>query len=157
MSLVAHTREHVTDLYEQSDFKVEYDYAVKTRLSTQPVRCFVQDLRNYALHCRLPVVVANLSLQRVNDNEDTFAASSSFKLVTSRLLRWDGWTAPSRKYIQESGDEIDIAGLSGEYMNLIHDFYSWFREREIEIHSESVARLEARKARLRAKLSITEP
>lgn len=156
MSLVAHTRTHIADLYEHSDFQTEYDHEKKKRLSARPVRCFVQDLRNYSQHYRLPIAIARLHFERVGEAENTFEATSSFRLNTSTLLRWDKWKAPSRAFMKASGDEINLAELTDEYMGLIHEFYTWFRDREIEIHEDSVARLEARKARLRAKLNITE-
>jgi hypothetical protein len=58
--------------------------------------------------------------------------------------------------MKASGDEIDLAQLSDDYMRLIHEFYTWFRGREIEIHADAVARLEAKKARLRARLNMPE-
>ena len=150
MSLVAHTREHVKDLYGQSEFKKEYEREVAHRLSTNPVRCFVQDLRNYSLHFKIPFAGASLEIRKGQ------APQNSFRLSTGPLKKWDRWTSHSRSYIEAAGEYIDIGQLAKDYMKLIQEFYLWFRGREAEIHGESLSLLEQRKARLRAKFKWPE-
>ena len=56
--LVAATRVFVNEHYEDTDLLREYNDRVKRDFSEAPLHRFLQDLRNYTLHYRLPATRA---------------------------------------------------------------------------------------------------
>jgi hypothetical protein len=144
MSLRDHTIAHITDLYTDHVFAREYQLAVARELAENPVRDFVQCLRNYAMHYQIPYVHATL---RVRPGEET---RSSFFIETFILEKWERWTAPAKQYMKSRSDgEVDIQEMAQEHTTVIRDFYTWLRGRELEIHAASLAALETKIAQAR--------
>jgi uncharacterized protein YqiB (DUF1249 family) len=143
-TLVDHTRVHVRKLYPSSPFLEEYKAQLAQRLAKRSVTCFVQGLRNYSLHYRIPIVTATFGFKRDQPLEN------QLMLDISELTRWHRWDATSKKYMATLGEEQPLQQLVDDYMTLITGFYKWLHRREIEIHGPALARLQKRLDRLRA-------
>lgn len=143
-ALVDHTRRHVEKLYASSPFREEYEAQKEQRFVKTPLRRFVQELRNYSLHQRIPIVTATLSLKPGQPPKN------QLMLDISHLTRWDGWGAASKKYMATLGEEHPLEQLVDDYMALVTDFYEWLGARESDIHRTALSELKRRENRLLA-------
>lgn len=133
-SLVEHTRVIVNRLYSNQEFKKEYDEKRAQDLTNNPVRRFVQDLRNYTLHYSLPIPALH----------ELFAEDieMSVRLDVEILKQWDGWKEISRPYLETLGESFCIISLSNEYFFLIQNFYQWLTERQTQLHQSDFENLQ---------------
>lgn len=143
-ALIDHTRNNVKNLYLETSFYKEYQDKVDKELKSVPVRAFVQDLRSYILHNKFPFVSPQFKLQRVSPvGSSENLAVPEIKLILSKqqLLRWDGWTKPSKRYLEAQDDQIPIVTFVDEYYLLIDNFYVWLDKRQREMHELEYSRL----------------
>ncbi len=143
-ALVDHTRVHVRKLYPSSPFLREYKAQLTQRLAKRSVTCFVQGLRNYSLHYRIPLVTATFRFKRDQPLEN------QLMLDISELARWDRWDATSKKYMATLDEDHPLEQLVDDYMALVTDFYEWLRRRELELHHAALSDLQQRIDRLLA-------
>ena len=113
-SVVDHTRNIVSDSLPPPLVK-KYQDEVNTRFVTDPLFQFVQKLRNYALHTTSPIV---------GGIWDLFSGKRDLIIVKAPLLDWDGWNAPSRRFLVEN-EKILIGEFPQEYCNRADDFLKW--------------------------------
>jgi hypothetical protein len=133
-SLVDHTRVIVNKLYSNQEFKKEYDEKRAQDLTNNPVRRFVQDLRNYTLHYTLPIPALH----------ELFAEDieMSVRLDVEILKQWNGWDKISTSYLETLGESFCIISLSNEYFFLIQNFYQWLTERQTQLHQSDLENLQ---------------
>ena len=106
MSLVEVTRRFVRRHYAGTHLFKEYERRVKRDFADAPLHRFLQDLRNYSLHYRLPAMRAVTSIRRREDGGVDF--DNAFKLDVNALEEWDGWKARARAYLETLGSEADL-------------------------------------------------
>jgi hypothetical protein len=84
-TLVEHTRILIKDWYPDSEFLREYNAEIRKRFVGNSLIGFVEDMRNYALHYRLPLVTARFE---VNTKPDTgkFTEKQLILLEKAKLL-----------------------------------------------------------------------
>lgn len=143
-ALVDHTRVHVRKLYPSSPFLKEYKAQLAERLAKRSVTCFVQGLRNYSLHYRIPLVTATFSFKRDQPLEN------QLMLDISELARWHRWDATSKRYMATLDEDHPLEQLVDDYMALVTDFYEWLSARESAIHRTALSELKQRENRLLA-------
>ena len=143
-ALVDHTRVHVRKLYPSSPFLKEYKAQLAQRLTKRSVTCFVQGLRNYSLHYRIPLVTATFSWKRDHPPKN------QLMLDISELARRHRWDAGSKKYMATLDEDHPLEQLVDDYMALVTDFYEWLRRRELELHHAALSDLQQRIDRLLA-------
>lgn len=86
---------------------------------------FVQDLRNFTLHRRLPVFAHTASLHIEGDEQRTDFAVT----VDSRdLLGWSGWSAGSRRFIEANADGVELDGVLKRHGDLMIDLNTWVHD-----------------------------
>ena len=141
-SLLEHTLRHVDNFYTNSEFVDQYKSKVASDLATAPVRDFIQDLRICLQHIQAVDIWASL---KASDQ----GIESVLELSVSELQAWDGWKHLSRAYMAQAGDRIRLDSVASEYMQLISDFYTWFRQREERIHADLIGRVKQRLAQTR--------
>ena len=134
-TLVDHTRVFCNEVYEGKEFYREYQGELEKQFKSVDLVKFVQDLRNFALHQRLPVASANLSFS------NTSGTSHSISLKVKELKEWSGWKAPSKRYLESIGDVLDLQEVMKEYASIADSFYSWFNRRQYEIHQQAFREL----------------
>ncbi len=122
-SLVDHTRVFIDEYYSGSPVFDAYKDKVKADLSDNPLVRFIQDLRNYMMHRGLPGGAMSLSVKRQPD--DSFITESTVSMNRDELLKWGGWTNPSRSYLATAQKQIKISDLSNIYAAQIRNFSEW--------------------------------
>lgn len=142
-SLVDHTRNLVRGAYAGTEFQAEYQARVDEGFKYEPVSCFVQDLRNYALHKSLPAVSATLEFKR--REEGGFHTSNAFMLEVDKLKAWKKWSEAGRRYMDTLGAKTKLEEVIDAYRGIVTEFYEWFGERinkENAVVIEEVSMLE---------------
>jgi len=136
--LVDHTRNHVRDLYVGHVFADEHEDQRKLRFATDPLARFVQQLRDYNLHRRIPAVQCRMEIEAPNDGG---VPRTYVFLNTEGLEQWDKWSPPAKKFLAERR-HLPLAIVAEEYMDIITDFYQWMWRREHEIWGEALEKVE---------------
>lgn len=99
-----------------------YDEKVRACFATPGLHRFLQDLRNYNSHRR--IVEVNWVI-----NYDFKRGSRVARFVVGRedLLSWGGWKAEAKKFIDDSGDNVDVGATLFEYKGQVKSFYEWHK------------------------------
>ena len=138
-SLVDSTRRFIKKNYAGTKLFVEYDKRVKANFADEPLHRFLQGLRNYTLHRRLPATKATFSFNRRDDGG--FDYSNSFELDAEKLRDWDGWDKKARQHLDSLGSAVKLADLIESYAPLVIGLYQWLSERLGEEHTEALQEL----------------
>lgn len=102
-----------------------------------PVCSFVQKLRHYCLHFRLPIARGQLSGE-VTDGQ--WNMSGSVNLLKSNLLAWEDWKAPAKAYLDSAPDKIDLKDVVRQYTDSVNTFNAWFGEVFVKGVSQSIVK-----------------
>ena len=131
-TLVDHTRVVVQTLYNSTHpFRVEYDERKDLQFKYSELSHFVHDLRNYALHRRIPVTNATLTVAPARDR-----LISTVCLSVDSLRQWDGWSKTTKLYLQNLRDKLPLLYVMEPYKELVSEFNSWMVNRIKEIHAK---------------------
>lgn len=126
MALVDHSR------IFYGKYPVEsYHEKVKEYFSENPLHRFVQNFRNYMTHVRI-------AKNNWVVNHDKQGRSVFFFLTQENLGKWDGWDAPSKAYIAENSDCVNVEELFNAYSTKVKLFHDWFRSQVWQKHSEEL-------------------
>lgn len=144
MSLRDHSLRVKAKLLPASDGdRLSEEYKTRSAVTfDEPLPSFVQDLRHYSLHRRLPVTSGRASMRRVSAGPE-FEFESQIVLHPSDLLRWSKWTAASRSFIDSAGKYIAIDEVVSAYTALVLSFHDWFREALMGRHHASLTELKS--------------
>ncbi len=132
---------------------LEYKARISTEFAQDALSQFVQRLRNYCQHYRLPVVGLKISIVPSASLESKAIHLSKTGLLESS----DMWTDLAKQFLSQQPEEIDILRIVTDYCNKVNAFQDWFQQREREIFAEEVAEFmdkQAEKFRLRIELEI---
>lgn len=92
----------------------------------EPEIGFIQDLRNFTLHYRLPAFAHRAAiLDREGKQRTEFAVT----LVTADLLRWNGWTSKSERMLVQNPEYIDLLPLVERHGQLMMELNAWAHDR----------------------------
>jgi hypothetical protein len=123
-------KEHATRLRRKllsedsaDELAAEYQDRVDRDFTNSPLAQFVQQVRNFTTHRRLPVTTGELSMEIPSETVE-----SRVILHASDLLKWPKWNPLAKRYIETAGDEIAIADVVTEYTAVVVSFHGWFRE-----------------------------
>ncbi|NRB22832.1 hypothetical protein [Shewanella sp.] len=137
-SLVDHSRVLYRRVYEKQSIKFDdYESEVKARFDNNSLSKFVEFLRTYAQHEKLPAISSGFSFDSQSDEGFIFTVS----LDSSELLKSSSIKSLAKKYIREQDDGIDIKLVLSTYHKQVCDFYDWVKERQNEIHYEDLRAL----------------
>lgn len=137
-TLVDHTRNVATELYETTPFWTVYQSELNNRFTSSPVIQFVHCLRNYTLHKDLPLASASLSSR----------FETSIRIDLSTLQEWNGLNAAAREYVKISGDEYKVEDIARSYYEAVSEFHEWFFENQKRLHQTEFAETNALRERL---------
>jgi hypothetical protein len=146
-SLVAATRAFVKEHYADTGLLREYNDRVKRDFSEAPLHRFLQDLRNYTLHYRLPATRAVNSFKRREDGGFDF--DNGFRLDVDKLREWDKWTAKAREYLEALGSDANLVDIIGAYEPVVTGFHEWLAARIKEEHATEIQELYDLEVRLK--------
>jgi len=141
LTLIDHARRLHANYADHPSFR-DYKKEIKSRFATDPLCQFVKDLRNYTLHWEIPFIGSKVSIIPGERMEHTMYLNSD------QLIRWDGWKAPARVFLENSNKEIDLYAVLLEYETKIRDFYDWYYMRLREVHEKDILYVEAKQAQL---------
>jgi hypothetical protein len=130
ISLIDHTRIFINDLYKETDpFYKEYCEKVNEDFKENPLAAFIKDLRQYIQHYQTPIIafVSNIT-------DDINKLNAKIVIEKSALLKFSGWNARSKKYINEIEKDLDILIVTKQYHTLVSTFYDWLQRRQKEIY-----------------------
>jgi len=116
-SLVDHTRSIAEETFEPALFE-RYCHEVKARFAEDPLSQFVQQLRNYALHCTTPEIVAQFHYSEGDEK-------SQLVLSVRSLLQWSRWNTFSRAFISSHKTDIPIRSVVDSYCVKADEFRKW--------------------------------
>lgn len=133
-SLLDHTYRLKHKLYKKGGTFPDYQARVDHQFVNDPSTQFIQDLREFCQHYRIPDLGFNVKVE-------AGAETVTLTLLVNDLLEFDGWGDISKKFIQESGEYVNLKEVIDAYhANVIH-FYQWFQSRQEQIHADEFARL----------------
>jgi hypothetical protein len=102
----------------------------------------VQGLRNIVQHEKLPRLLGHAS------HAPGQAFTSKVRFDPDDLLVWKGWNADMRKYLQESGDTVDLDEVVIEYRDAVVGFHEWFASAVRQRNNAALKELERGKKEL---------
>ncbi len=68
--------------------------------------------------------------------------TTGVRYETAPLKTWDGWTAPARAYIENSGEHIDIHVFVEAYLRKVLSFHQWLDGALLEYHRDDLSILQ---------------
>lgn len=135
------------------DFCAEYDARRAVEFTGSVNHLFVQDLRNYMLHYRLPRSASQGSFTlkfSLKDGEQNNETNWAIVFDLEGLREWDGWRAEPKAYLAACTDDIDLLTIVEPYHQQVITFYAWFHRRIEELHADDVAESAKRHVELHA-------
>jgi len=140
MSLVEHTRNLYKEMYRPRGLFRDYQDRVKRDFAHDPLCQFVQDLRNFLLHYRVPQISFSVHIEHADANK--LQEHRLVCLLKDDLRGWNGWTALAKKYLHDTVEEISLLDVIEGYRSRVIQFYQWFLARHLEIDAQDIERLE---------------
>lgn len=143
LALVDASRNWTADLWLRfPDFCAEYDSRRAVEFSGSVNHLFVQDLRNYMLHYRLPRSASQGSFTlklSLKDGEENNETNWAIVFDLEGLRKWDGWRTEPKAYLAVCSDDIDLLTIVEPYHRQVIAFYAWFHQRVEALHAADVA------------------
>lgn len=136
-TLVEHTRILINKSYPDSQFLRDYETEIKKRFAGNCLIGFIEDLRNFALHYRMPFVTAHFEVKRDPD-AGKVTEKQSILLDKANLLGWSGWTTKGKTYLAEAAASIELEDVIDRYFSDVAAFHQWMRDRLVTLHSEEL-------------------
>jgi len=108
--------------FDNKEFLLEYSIKVEDLFSS-PLSSFMQDLRRYIQHYRIPQVTTISKSHR-----DPPLREVKLIIAKDELLRFPGWTSKPKEFINNNPDGLNIDNVIDEYHQLANDFNKWFNK-----------------------------
>ncbi|WP_202744873.1 hypothetical protein [Acinetobacter pittii] len=138
-TLVEHTRNFMKEHYQNTSIYNKYIEKIKLDFGNEPVIKFVEDLRNFLLHNGLPPTEMYLEFKsNPNTSNGDGAMKTGIRLKTKELLKWKGWTALAKRYLENSNDFIDIHNFASDYEKKVINFHNWLNNELNSFHSNDL-------------------
>ncbi len=134
-SLVDHSRVLYRRVYTENAPKFDdYESEVKARFEDNPLSKFVEFLRTYCQHEKLPNIGTNMKFDTQSDDGFIFSVT----INSSELLKSSSIKSLPKKFIKDQGNNIDLKSTIETYHSQVKDFYQWVSERQQELHSKDI-------------------
>jgi hypothetical protein len=152
-SLRDHTRRLRDKLLREDpgdELAAEYQTRVDELFKSSPAVQFIQGVRNYALHRRLPIARGSLSIAPHPGRSVAEGASfeSQIMLDRSDLLEWPNWNRVAMEYIDAAEGDVPIDEAIEKCVQAVTAFHDWFKEAILGRHRADLAALEVAEADL---------
>lgn len=128
--LVDHTRNLVRE-YPGGVFVGEYRERVAT-IATAGRGPFLQKLRDYLIHYRIPPFGSTIHLQQ----EGPFVAT--VHLDRDAALEFHDWPPLARAFLESQPEKILLAPLIRDYSREVEDLYRWLYDQFYALHSKDI-------------------
>jgi hypothetical protein len=131
VSLVDHTR-RLTRSYEGTEFLDQLTRRNdEIRIAGESL--FLRSLRNYLLHYGVLGFVHHVTFQSGDQ-----PLVGEVRVNCSELLRWDGWTAGAKAYIESCGETVHLTKAVEAYVESMRKLYYWMFAQFEGLHSGDI-------------------
>lgn len=123
--------------YGKTDFFKLYNTEVKKRFVQNDLVGFIEDLRNFSQHDRLPFASARWQM---NSDPETkgIIPNQQFCLEKKDLVKASFKWKKGLRYLQNADEKIVIYELIYSYFDLINDFHVWTVKNLEDLHREDL-------------------
>jgi hypothetical protein len=133
-TLVDHARRLYGDGTEYDTRFADYKTEVANRFVKDPLHRFLQQFRQYCLHYKVPPITTQLHMNMTDET-----ATYGICLDRAKLYEWKNkWCPKAESYLAAAGERIDLVQAINQYVQKVHDFYTWVYERLKEIHRTDI-------------------
>lgn len=129
LSLVDHSRIVYKKSFADKEHYEVYQKKVNCDLKGSEIVQFVQKLRQMCQHYRLPYISAELNIKESN---------LVLYLHKTDLLEFDGWNKKAKKFLKNSGDQIDLQKIVNKYHEVIIAFHKWAKKEFAELYEDEI-------------------
>ena len=141
LTLVEHTRNFMREHYGSTALFEAYQARITAEFAPDPLHKFVQDLRNYMLHKGLPPSEMFLNIESNPDMPGSGVMETGIRIKAAPLLEWDGWSGPAQRFIEESGEYVEIRAFAESYSNKVAAFHEWLHGELDRFHAADLEEL----------------
>ena len=135
-SLIDHSRVLYRRVYTETAPKFDdYESEVKVRFEENQISKFVEFLRAYCQHEKLPSIGTSMSFDSQSDEGFVFTVTVN----SDELLKSSSIKSLAKKFIREQGGSIDLRKAINGYHTQVVDFYQWVKDRQQELHGEDIS------------------
>lgn len=106
-------------------FQADFDKRRTDTFETDEA-AFVTRLRNYCTHYAIPLPGLGTSINW-SQGGPVFHLNT-LQLDRDKLLRWNGWGGPAKRYLATQPKKFDLAPIIERYVSATRTFYEWFWE-----------------------------
>lgn len=86
---------------------------------------FMGKLRNYCTHYSIPLPNLGTTI-RWEQGMPGVEQVNTLQLERDKLLRWNGWTRPAKRFLEEQAEDFDLVPIIERYVNAAGQFAQWF-------------------------------
>lgn len=134
-SLIDHSRALYRRVYTEKAPKFDdYESEVKSRFEKNALSKFVEFLRTYCQHEKLPSIGTSMKFDSQSDDGFVFSVNVS----SSELLKSSCINSLAKKFINDQGENIDLKITIETYHSQVTSFYQWARDKQQELHSNDI-------------------
>lgn len=152
MTLVDHTRVLIAENYIHTPIEKQFKRGIEANFASNPMTRFIQDLRNYMVHCGMPPLSRAAKFTPIAGGEPgVMNGLVDWNLETAKLLEWKGWKSEAKKYLKSAPKEIDLVSLANAYRAAILDFHDRLDNLLNKHHEIDVAEAQVYEAELRTR------
>jgi len=143
LSLRDHTRRLYRKYYRDGSLIPDYEKVAREAFAKDPQAQFVQKLREYCQHFVSPLLSFRTEWGPGREKPVRTAV-----LRKDELLRFDGWNAAAKRYLDEAPDLIDFQEAVRNYHSRVLMFYEWFQRQQESVHMEELAEFRKKEGEL---------
>jgi hypothetical protein len=134
-TLVDHTRVFIGAHYSGTSLERAYQEKIASEVANDELCRFVHDLRNYMLH-RGPIP---LSIWTSLGSDHGTRAGVNF--IAAELAKWDGWTAPSKRFLGKRNHDFDLDNIARSYSKKVVTLHVWLDGLLSDLHQSDLSEL----------------
>lgn len=111
----------------------EYRASILNTFDEAPLHRFVQGLRVYTLHRRLPAM--RVVMRRDDGGTDL---DNYFELYVDELRKWKKWHSAAKRYLVNVDEKVRLSSIIDAYTPVVADFHEWLAGRMGEEHAATL-------------------
>lgn len=136
-TLVDHTRVFYRELYEPNNLIPTYDDQLNARFRNDGCSAFIDGMRQFFQHKRLPLVNVQLGVQF--DVGQEARTNWGVPISKAELLTFNSWKAIARQFINQQGRSFDLRAVARQYRDNVDAFHEWFTTQQRAVHAAEFA------------------
>ncbi|MEZ6961583.1 MULTISPECIES: hypothetical protein [unclassified Aeromonas] len=124
-SLIDHSRVLYRRVYKENEHMFDdYEVEVKARFDENTLSKFIEFLRTYCQHEKLPSIGTVMRF----DSQSNEGFIFSVTIDSTELLKSSSIKSMAKRFIRAQGDSIDLRKIIDDYHTQVREFYQWVRE-----------------------------